>query len=244
MDSMIFPETDLNDYFTITETQYKHYNTTYINANYYEHTYVDAMVFPGTYTQSETNALLANNISTTGDVSISGKLGIGTASPYDSLHVLGATRIEPASHVVLVVGISTSTIYGSNSYAINAFGRSADFHSRFNLYNSRTGYNCNVIADGNFTVRNTFYNNSDDRLKTHKQIIENACDTLNKLRPHIYTHKLTIDNGDPTTWYKESGLIAQYIYYDAPELRHLVNRGDPKLDEEAISYHYLKSQPQ
>ena len=39
-------------------------------------------------------------------------------------------------------------------------------------------------------------------------------------------------NNDPTTWYKESGLIAQEIYYDAPELRHLVHNGKPKLDEE------------
>ena len=144
---MIFPETDLSDYFTCTKAQYKYYDKSYINANYYETTYVDAMVFPGTYTQSETNAVLANNVSTTGDVSIIGKLGIGTTSPYDSLHLLGATRIEPASHVVLVVDNSTSTIYGSNRYAINVFGRSADFHSHFKFYNSKTGYNCNVIVD-------------------------------------------------------------------------------------------------
>ena len=41
-----------------------------------------------------------------------------------------------------------------------------------------------------------------------------------------------MENNDPTTWYKESGLIAQEIYYDAPELRHLVHRGKPDLDEE------------
>ena len=45
---------------------------------------------------------------------------------------------------------------------------------------------------------------------------------------------MTIRN-DPTTWYKESGLIAQDIYYDAPELRHLVHRGKPDLDEEGNS---------
>ena len=37
---------------------------------------------------------------------------------------------------------------------------------------------------------------------------------------------------DPTTWYKESGLISQEIYYDTLELRHLVHRGKPELDEE------------
>ena len=44
-----------------------------------------------------------------------------------------------------------------------------------------------------------------------------------------------IENEDPKSWYKESGLIAQEIYYDAPELRHLVHRGKPDLDEEGNS---------
>ena len=42
-------------------------------------------------------------------------------------------------------------------------------------------------------------------------------------------------NDDPTTWYKESGLIAHEIYYDAPELRHLIHKGKPELDEEGNS---------
>ena len=44
-----------------------------------------------------------------------------------------------------------------------------------------------------------------------------------------------MENNGPTTSYKESGLIAQGIYYDATELRHLVHRGKPELDEEGSS---------
>ena len=44
-----------------------------------------------------------------------------------------------------------------------------------------------------------------------------------------------MENDDPTTWYKESGLMAQEMYYDAPELTHLVHRGIPELDEEGNS---------
>ena len=44
-----------------------------------------------------------------------------------------------------------------------------------------------------------------------------------------------MENDGPTTWYKESGLIAQEVYYDAPGLRHLVHRGKPDLDEEGNS---------
>ena len=41
-----------------------------------------------------------------------------------------------------------------------------------------------------------------------------------------------MENDDPTTWHKENGLIAQELYYDAPELRHLVHKGKPETDEE------------
>ena len=41
-----------------------------------------------------------------------------------------------------------------------------------------------------------------------------------------------IENEDPKSWCKESGLIVQEIYYGAPELRHLIYRGSPETDEE------------
>ena len=41
-----------------------------------------------------------------------------------------------------------------------------------------------------------------------------------------------MENDDPTTWYEESGLTAQEIYYDAPGLRHLINRTNDEIDEE------------
>ena len=48
----------------------------------------------------------------------------------------------------------------------------------------------------------------------------------------MYDKKPDIENEDPKSWYKESGLIAQETYYDAPELRHLIYRGSPETDEE------------
>ena len=42
----------------------------------------------------------------------------------------------------------------------------------------------------------------------------------------MYDKKPDIENDDPTKWCKESGLTAQEIYYDAPELRHFVSRGE------------------
>ena len=72
---------------------------------------------------------------------------------------------------------------------------------------------------------------SDDRLKGNEELIENACETLSKLRPQLYDKKPDMENDDPTTWYKESGSIAQEVYYDT-ELRHLIHKGKPETYEE------------
>ena len=42
---------------------------------------------------------------------------------------------------------------------------------------------------------------SDDRLKENEELIENACETLSKLKPQLYDKKPDIDNDDHTTWY-------------------------------------------
>jgi len=62
---------------------------------------------------------------------------------------------------------------------------------------------------------------SDDRIKKDEQYISNAIETITKLRPQTYNKYETLDCSG---YYKfESGLIAQEIYYDVPELRHLVD---------------------
>ena len=62
---------------------------------------------------------------------------------------------------------------------------------------------------------------SDDRIKNNEQYIENATETLSKLTPQIYDKYKNMElTGD---FKKESGLITQEVYYNAPELRHLVH---------------------
>ena len=95
-------------------------------------------------------------------------------------------------------------------------------------------YEGTTIA-GNLTIHGTFCNNSGDRIKENEELIAHACETLSRLRPQLYDKKPEMENNDPTTWYEESGLIAQEIYYDAPESRHLVHRGSPETDEEGNS---------
>ena len=65
-----------------------------------------------------------------------------------------------------------------------------------------------------------FRSTSDDRIKVNEVYIENATDTLLKLKPQNYD-KLE-DIGSSNVIGRESGFMAQDIWYDAPELRHAV----------------------
>jgi hypothetical protein len=64
---------------------------------------------------------------------------------------------------------------------------------------------------------------SDDRLKEEEVYITSAVETLKKLKPQFYRKYESFAPREPDARsVLESGLIAQEIYYDAPELRHLV----------------------
>jgi hypothetical protein len=62
----------------------------------------------------------------------------------------------------------------------------------------------------------TFTTTSDERIKNNKIKIDNALNTVSKLTPQMY-NKIS---GNHTIL--ESGLIAQEIYHNAPELHHLI----------------------
>jgi len=77
-------------------------------------------------------------------------------------------------------------------------------------------------GDGSGLTNLTVSQTSDARAKSNSEIIVNSLDTLSKLNPVMY-----VKDG-----LEESGFIAQDIYYDAPELRHLVELGkDAKPNE-------------
>jgi hypothetical protein len=65
---------------------------------------------------------------------------------------------------------------------------------------------------------------SDDRLKINETLITNAVSTLMKLRPEKYDKLLEL-NGHSSNAVPEFGLIAQEVWYNAPELRLLVQPG-------------------
>jgi hypothetical protein len=97
------------------------------------------------------------------------------------------------------------------------------FYGDIYALNERGGAG-DITADGTIRANGTILT-SDDRIKSDELFIENATETLKKLRPQTYNKWTTMDyqSNSNANFVKESGLIAQEIFYDAPELRHLVN---------------------
>jgi hypothetical protein len=124
------------------------------------------------------------------------------------------------------------------------------------LHTNGTAYfNCDLRAD-------SYGNNSDDRIKHNESSIKNAIQTLFKLKPqkydkvsmetYILEHSQYLNATDKEGyewndiedgWIKrkpitagvaqvETGLIAQDIWYDAPELRHIVNLPDDAIPDD------------
>ena len=144
------------------------------------------------------------------------------------------------------ISIHTDNTNGNGCSGAMSFTSWGGKNCSWNITSNTTDVKIEIKLDGNLFMKFVNNNNnnivhdkpvvnsSDDRLKENDIIIENACETVSKLRPQLYDKKPDMVNIDPTNWYKESGLIAQEVYYDAPELRHLVYRGSPNQDEEGI----------
>ena len=69
----------------------------------------------------------------------------------------------------------------------------------------------------------SFNINSDDRIKFDETLISNSLHSIMNLSPQTYNKAPSLDQlEDPSVRSFEAGLIAQDIYYDTPEFRHLI----------------------
>jgi len=109
---------------------------------------------------------------------------------------------------------------GNNSPA--STGAGSDYITLYRVQDNVYAWTArNVYNSAQWEFR-TAINNSDDRVKENEKYIRGATDTLMKIKPQLYDKKPSIESTDTKEWLCESGLIAQELYYDVPELRHLV----------------------
>ena len=171
-----------------------------------------------------------NKVNIYKDTSITRRLGVGENPAYSAnwihLHTDNTNGIS-------YKGFMSFTAWGGKNCTWNISSNTSDLNIEIKL--SGNLFMKLFNNSNNILHYKPLVNSSDDRLKENEEIIEHACETLSKLKPHLYDKKPDIENEDTKSLYKESGLIAQEIYYDAPGLKHLVYWSSPETDEEGNS---------
>ena len=158
-----------------------------------------------TYQITNNPALKIENdvVTMSGTMSMNGKVGIGTSNPSYNLHVNGSFNAKK-SYFERNTGDWTTMYIGSGTTSTRLYLRDFSNSNNVTIYAYSSSF-------------------SDDRLKTNEEFITGATDTLMKLSVQKYKK---YENFELTGNYKEeTGLIAQDIWYNAPELRHIVDLG-------------------
>jgi len=163
-------------------------------------------------------------------------VGIGKV-PEAQLDVRGAVRFDRFTDKLRIdhpghqLSIGRSDAY-ANEFRWYAWGSGCNWYTPYtgkSIYIGRDGeaisdfdfFNVNTVKKGGSAIHS-----SDDRLKRDETFITNATDTLLKLKPQTYIKKHRLPENENDTDISEqfeAGLIAQDVWYDAPELRFLVH---------------------
>ena len=173
-----------------------------------------------------------------------GYVGIGKTTPSSTLHVYGnsspSLTVEyPGNSVILQSWNYTNDIGNTRGMDLFSPGdwSSSSFSGFANTFIFRTAdafsfytddnHVCHMSSIGAFIVYN-FVNSSDDRLKSNEIPITDALTTIMKLNPMTYDKYNNMDKSG--NYFRESGLISQDIWYQVPELRHIVTLGSEYKD--------------
>ena len=136
-----------------------------------------------------------------------------------------AGQMDQGNYSVSIGYLTTQSNQGNDCIAIG--GTAARYNQPcgsifIGTGNIRTNGGGGALYFANSTGELTWVN-SDDRIKDDEIVITGAVKTLSKLRPQTYLKRTHFDPYAPQqNWRFESGLMAQEVYYSAPELRHIV----------------------
>jgi len=200
--------------------------------------------------EGEQIPMVINSTGTAGDT----RVGMGTTSPSEQLEVGGNIKLSGGVEVGGSQGNGIALyLKGSSPKIVNDSGF-LDVQSEYNIefttdtngnnagaeykFNSRintgvvaaqimnlNGYSGNLQVQGTVTPNHSF---SDDRLKTDEAYLENATESIGKLSVQTYNKEQTLNfnllerTGETV---REVGVIAQEVYYNAPEFRNLIETG-------------------
>ena len=161
-----------------------------------------------------------------------GNFGINDLAPAGGkLCVQGGIYVDGADGIIIPRD-GTYDTPGARQYTI----KSEDSGSLEFFYASSTashpqGITMTLRNDGTLQIKGNIQegsSGSDDRLKKDKAILQNATESIGKLSVQTYKKENINDFSllkRTGVFVSETGLIAQEVYYNAPEFRHLVSTG-------------------
>lgn len=180
------------------------------NSNIFKQSYMkDFLDVSGDVYIRNGNLIATNDISLNGDISCN---DISLSVPFTTTGInIDISNALTLKQDTLIAGtgitIDGTTINGSS---VGSGVENITNHSTYIGVDGNLNITGNLTINGNLSADGVVLHTSDDRLKDNEKRIENALETLDKLKPKKY--KI---NGNV-----ETGFIAQDIWYGAPELRH------------------------
>ena len=170
-----------------------------------------------------------NELLVTEDLNVTGN------STLDSLNVSGNSTINGTLTATNRMTCKTQILIGQDStvsqYSTNPgslfnlrYEESGDLRRLYFVSGSNMRLEYNRGSSHYVAIHASSYQGvSDDRLKINEKLISDVS-CLFKLRPQVYDKMSKLDGNVEDARF-EPGLIAQEIWYDCPELRHLVHVG-------------------
>jgi hypothetical protein len=219
-----------------TWLQYNDANTNLLKQTYMKN-FVD--ISGNVYVRNGGIKITAGNVVTTGNVNCNNTSVTSTTISTQVQNALNAKMGIVGNSAVTGVTITGVTVNYSQPSASNLPSTISITkvlgNTTLNVSENLNSNNVNVL--GSISINGTVTHSSDGRLKINKVPIMNSLDTLSRLKPLSYTKYV---NASETI--REDGFIAQDVWTDAPELRHLINvenpfnLGDGRYDEASLNF--------
>jgi hypothetical protein len=166
------------------------------------------------------------------EVEINGNVGIGTTDPGNyGLFVQGSARLGGGTAIGGGSYLDTMYVdtFGENANKVCLFRSNDDDDAVYFRFRNQQSVHQREIGGA---IQGYLQEYSDDRVKVNERYLTDGLDVIKRLKPQVYDKRPDLVENLERDGYnvesierKEVGFIAQDIYYEVPELKHIVDVG-------------------
>ena len=164
-----------------------------------------------------------------------GQVGIGRSDPSFTLDVSGNFRVGGGSYLDSMY----FDVFGESANKVVLFRDSDDDDTVYFRFRNQQSVLQREIGGH---IQGYLQEYSDDRLKVNERYLTDGLDVIKRLKPQVYDKRPDLVENLERDGYnvesiekKEVGFIAQDIYYEVPELKHIVDVGGGVVPAEHIT---------